>query len=211
MGTSICRPACPSVCACHKRYCCFLLHNSISHRAGGYEFKFIDAPHPDDYCVICLLPARDPQQTRCECAKLYCKSCYDKQRSTAGACPTCRQPLDAFPDCNISRRTRSLKVRCTTSGCPWVKELGLLEAHLKICGYVLMPCGNGCGDHSVRDKLPWHYTEVCPLRQYTCVLCEEVGTYKEMISSHLDVCSDAIVLCPNSGCGANIKRRDVVS
>ena len=102
-------------------------------------------------------------------------------------------------------------MKCTTSGCPWVKELGLLEAHLKICGYVLMPCANGCGDHSVRDKLQWHYTEVCPLRQYTCVHCKEVGTYKEMISSHLDVCPDAIVPCPNSGCGANIKRRDITS
>ena len=115
-----------------------------------------------------------PQQTRCECAKLYCKSCYDKQRSTAGTCPTCRQPLDAFPDRNISRRVRSLKVKCTTSAdCSWVNELRLLDEHLNTCGYVLMPCGNGCGDHSVRDKLLHHYTEVCPLRQYTCVHCKE--------------------------------------
>ena len=40
---------------------------------------------------------------------------------------------------------------------------------------------------------------------------KEVGTYKEMISSHLDVCLDVIVPCPNSGCGANIKLRDITS
>ena len=103
-------------------------------------------------------------------------------------------------------------MKCTTSAdCPWVNELRLLDEHLNTCGYVLMPCGNGCGDHSVRDKLHHHYTEVCPLRQYTCVHCKEVGTYKEIISSHLDVCPDAIVPCPNSGCGANIKRRDITS
>ena len=182
-----------------------------THSAGGYDYDFVDVPHPDDYCAICLLPARDPQQTRCECAKLYCRSCYDKQRSSAGTCPTCRQPLDAFPDRNISRRVRSLRVKCTAStDCPWVNELRLLEEHIKMCGYVLIPCSNGCGHCTVRDMLLYHCTEVCPLRQYTCVHCKGVGTYKDMISFHLDVCPDAMVACPNRGCGTNLKRKDMV-
>ena len=100
-------------------------------------------------------------------------------------------------------------MKCTNSDCPWVNELGLLEAHRKTCGYVLMPCANGCGGHSNRDKLHYHYTEVCPLRRHVCIHCKEVGTYKEITSSHLDVCPDALVACPNSGCGASIKKRDI--
>ena len=68
------------------------------HSVGGYDCECVDVPRHDDYCVICLLPARDPQQTKCECAKLYCKSCYDKLKSTSGKCPTCHQPMDAFPN-----------------------------------------------------------------------------------------------------------------
>ena len=98
---------------------------------GGYGCEFVDVPHDDDHCVICLHPARDPQQTKCECARLYCKSCYDKLKTTSMTCPTCRQPLDAFPDRNIARRVKGLRVKCTSTGCPWINELGSLNDHLQ--------------------------------------------------------------------------------
>ena len=107
---------------------------------GGYECEFVDVPHDDDHCIICLLPARDPQQTKCECAKLYCKSCYDKLKTTSRTCPTCRQPLDAFPDGNIARRVKGLRVKCTSTGCPWINELGLLGKHLEECPYETISC-----------------------------------------------------------------------
>ena len=74
-----------------------------------------------------------------------------------------------------------------------------------------MPCANGCGDLSIRCKLQYHCNEVCPHRQYACVHCKKGGTYKEMTGSHLDVCPDAIVPCPNSGCESNIRRQDITS
>ena len=126
------------------------------HSDGGYEKEFVDVPHHDGYCVICLLPARDPQQTKCECAKLYCKSCYDKLKCTSGTCPTCRQPLDAFHDRNIARRVKGMRVKCTTAGCPWVNELGSLEKHLERCGFVLIPCTNGCKEQIMREQLDLH-------------------------------------------------------
>ena len=171
----------------------------------------MDVPHDDDHCVICLFPARDPQQTKCECAKLYCKSCYDKQEITSRTCPTCHQPLDAFPDRNIARRIKGLRVKCTSTGCPWRNQLGLLNEHLQTCGYVNVLCPNGCKQHIVRDKQLKHCAEECPLRKYMCKHCKAEGPYKEMIGGHLDKCPDLMVPCPNSGCEVSIKRKDMAS
>ena len=178
---------------------------------GGYECEFVDVPHDDDHCVICLLPARDPQQTKCECAKLYCKSCYDKLKTTSETCPTCRQPLDAFPDRNIARRIKGLRVKCTSTGCPWINELGSLNDHLQTCGYVLVLCSNGCKQRIVCDKHLLHCTEECPLRRHMCKHCRAEGPYKEMIGGHLAKCPDLMVPCPNSGCEVSIKRKDMAS
>ena len=76
---------------------------------------------------------------------------------------------------------------------------------------VLVPCSNGCGDCIARGKLLYHCNEVCPLRLYTCAHCNEEGIYKEMISGHLDVCPDIMIHCPNSRCGARVKRKDSAS
>ena len=178
---------------------------------GGYGCEFVDVPHDDDHCVICLLPARDPQQTKCECARLYCKSCYDKLKTTSETCPTCRQPLDAFPDRNIARRIKGLRVKCTSTGCPWINELGSLHDHLQTCGYVLVLCSNGCKEYILRDKHLLHCVEQCPLRRHMCEHCKAEGPYKEMIGGHLDKCPDLMVPCPNSGCEVSIKRKDMAS
>ena len=177
---------------------------------GGYGCEFVDVPHDDDHCVICLHPARDPQQTKCECARLYCKSCYDKLKTTSRTCPTCRRPLDAFPDRNIARRIKGLRVKCTSTGCPWINELGSLDDHLQTCGYKLVSCAYGCGDQVIRNNLHLH-TEVCLLRKHRCEHCKAEGPYKEMIGGHLDKCPDLMVPCPNSGCEVSIKRKDMAS
>ena len=179
---------------------------------AGYECEFVDIPTDDDHCIICLLPARDPQQTKCECAKLYCKSCYDKLKTTSRACPTCRQPLDAFHDRMSARRVKGLRVKCTSTGCPWINELGSLNDHLVTCGYVLVLCSNGCEQHIVRDKHLLHCAEDCPLRKHMCEHCKAEGPYKEMIAGgHLDKCPDLMVPCPNSGCEIRTKRKDMAS
>ena len=183
----------------------------VSHSDRGYEYEFVDVPADDDHCAICLLPARDPQQTKCECAKLYCKSCYDKLKTSSETCPTCRQPLDAFPDRNSDRRIKGLRVKCTSTGCPWINKLESLKAHLETCGYVLVLCSNGCKQHIVREKHLMHCAVECPLRTHVCKHCKAEGPYKEMIGGHLAKCPDLMVPCPNSGCEVNIKRKDMAS
>eukprot|EP00731_Ephydatia_muelleri_P025178 Em0017g261a len=179
------------------------------HRSGGYECDFIDAPHNDDYCIICLLPARDPQQTKCNCAKLLCKSCYEKQKGIAGTCPMCRKRLDAFPDRNISRRLNALRVKCTSAGCPWENELGMLNGHIDNCEYVVTDCTNGCKSSHRRCDLKHHLMEECPLRQYVCDHCNDKGVYVDMTGKHLKVCPNIMVRCAKTGCMASVARKDL--
>ena len=196
-----------SWCRFYKSICVFC----YSDGDGGYGCEFVDVPHDDDHCVICLLPARDPQQTKCECAKLYCKSCYDKLKTTSGTCPTCRQPLDAFPDRKSARKVTGLRVKCTFKGCPWINELRLLYDHLGKCGYMLVSCAHGCGDQVIRDSLHFHHTEECLLRRHRCEHCNAEGPYKDMIGGHLDECPDLMIPCPNSECEVSTKRKDMAS
>ena len=61
--------------------------------AGGYDYKFIDAP-PDRYvCNICHLPSRCLYLTIC-CGHVFCKSCLDNAKkataTTESVCPVCR-------------------------------------------------------------------------------------------------------------------------
>ena len=102
-------------------------------------------------------------------------------------------------------------MKCTSTGCPWINELGSLNDHLQTCGYVLVLCSNGCKQHIVRDKLLLHCAEECPLRRHMCKHCKAEGPYKEMIGGHLDKCPDLMVPCPNSGCEVSIKRKDMAS
>ena len=102
-------------------------------------------------------------------------------------------------------------MKCTSTGCPWINELGSLNDHLHTCGYVLVLCSKGCKQHIVRDKHLLHCAEECPLRRHMCKHCKAEGPYKEMIGGHLDKCPDLIVPCPNSGCEVSIKRKDMAS
>ena len=104
-----------------------------------------------------------------------------------------------------------MRVKCTSTGCPWINELGSLNDHLQTCGYVLVLCSNGCKQHIVRDKHLLHCAEECPLRRHRCKHCKEEGPYKKMIGGHLDKCPDLMVPCPNSGCEVRVKRNDMAS
>eukprot|EP00731_Ephydatia_muelleri_P025535 Em0017g618a len=170
--------------------------------------------NPSGYCALqhqqgARLPARDPQQTKCDCAKILCRSCYEKQKGVAGTCPTCRKQLDAFPDRNISRRLKALKVKCNTEGCPWENELGMLDDHIANCEYVITECTNGCQSSLCLCDLEHHLMEECPLRQYICEHCTDQGLYAYMIGEHLNVCPDIMVPCANEGCKAHMARKDL--
>ena len=70
--------------------------------------------------------------------------------TTSEKCPTCCQPLDAFHDRNSARRIKGMRVKCTSTGCPWINELGSLEKHLE--WYVLVFCSSGCKQYIVHNK-----------------------------------------------------------
>ena len=179
------------------------------HRCGGYEYEFVDPPNPNEICGICFLPVRDPQQTKCVCAKVYCRSCYDKQKNTAGTCPTCRQTFEVFPDQNMNRRVKGLRIKCISTNCQWVNELHLLDNHLKSCEYMLLPCVNGCGNKIIRSEAIVHQRNVCPLRQYTCEYCKKKGIYNEIIGPHIDECPEVVISCPNVGCETSSIRKNM--
>ena len=111
---------------------------------GGYDYKFVDAVNRDDYCAVCQLPARDPQQTKCECAKLFCKSCYDQYYDAqprcnargvpAAKCPTCGQTRGIFSEKRTAKRIKECKIKCPSTNCPWINQLNIVDDHLTTCG-----------------------------------------------------------------------------
>lgn len=187
--------------------------SDLKELCGGYECHFVgDIPH-DLICAICLLPARDPQQTTCECGKIYCTVCLNTLRTISGRCPTCRQTLETFLDRASGRRVKALKVMCTyrDHACQWAGDLDQLEEHKLRCEYAEVQCTNDCGQTLLRGTLSAHLAESCPLRDYTCPHCQQVGKYHDVTGSHMGECPDVRVDCPNPGCGFNTERKNMAS
>ena len=178
-------------------------------RIGGYDYDFVD-PVPEDLeCAICLFPVRDPEQTRCSCAKLYCHSCLSRQKVITGKCPTCREPLDSFPDGASARRVRRLVVKCSNKNCSWQNELGNLDEHLGRCEYALVRCSLGCGEEVPRGELSSHIEGTCILRRFECPHCGATGTYLHVTGEHLEQCPRVKVACAKPGCGLMVERGDM--
>ena len=105
-------------------------------RMAGYDKLFIEQPSDELICLICQMVARDPQQSKCKCGRIYCKSCVQKLKgSYSNKCPTCRRTLETFEDNLSCRRIQALMVKCDNeeAGCMWEGELGSLDRHLKVC------------------------------------------------------------------------------
>ena len=191
------------------------MQEGTEQHSSGYDYEFECDPPQELCCLICLLPARDPQQARCGCASLYCLACVQTWRKASPLCPTCKQALDTFPDGLSSRRIRALKVKCRLepNKCPWVGELGEHEAHLKKCDYAPVPCPNLCGETVARGNLGPHTSDVCVMRQYVCPQCGEAGPYLRVVDpAHLEgECPGRVVACPNPGCSTLLERRHLDS
>ena len=63
----------------------------------GYDHKFMDPVPNELLCLICLLPARDPQQSTC-CGKVFCEACVNELKKHSNKCPGCRGDMNCFPD-----------------------------------------------------------------------------------------------------------------
>ena len=114
------------------------------------------------------------------------------------------------------REIKALEVKCNYQdrGCQWVGELGNLETHLLSCGYTLVRCTNKCKIDShvtevMKKDLQDHLTNKCPKRQYQCPHCKESGEHHERTTSHLEICPQFEVPCPNDECRLSIPRCEV--
>lgn len=139
-----------------------LLQNKSEAMSGKVEF--VDQVPLKLICSICREPAKDPQQTRCTCSKLYCFACIQSLKQTSNKCPICRKDLEAFPDGISSRRLKSLRVKCSNShaGCLWVSEWASLEHHIKTCPKVQIDCPYtkvGCTFECTKECMPDHIKE----------------------------------------------------
>ena len=61
--------------------------DDLSLTSGGYDCDFVNDVTASLQCLICTLPARDPQQVSC-CGKIFCLSCLDiLKKSKSNSCP----------------------------------------------------------------------------------------------------------------------------
>ncbi len=182
----------------------------MASEVGGYDNNFVDTPPDELTCLICHSVARDPQQISC-CAKLYCRMCLDEVKRQSNKCPTCRQPINSFSDKLSHRRIKALKVSCDNkgNGCTWIGELSNLDAHSTGCEFSIVSCPNKCLTLLLRRDVKSHIESMCPLRDYTCPLCDKQGKYCIITTTHLERCPNVVVQCPNKGCSTDMKRRYV--
>ena len=66
-------------------------------KENGYDHKFVEPVPNELLCLICLLAARDPQQSTC-CGKVFCETCVDELKKHSNKCPGCRGDMNYFPD-----------------------------------------------------------------------------------------------------------------
>ena len=101
--------------------------------AGGFEHQFVSTPPDRVVCKICHLPSRDSHLTVC-CGHVFCKSCLDGLENAKSRfsyfCPICRsEDFVTFPDKQIDREVRNLRVYCTNKGrgCEWQGEVNYID------------------------------------------------------------------------------------
>ena len=111
------------------------------------------------------------------------------------------------------QEVKSLKVMCSNSenGCGWVGELRSLDDHLTTCEYALLHCPNKCMEKKrkkcvLRCDLDQHLTHECPNRQYQCPHCKHTGRYRNITTTHFEICSKVKTPCPNSECKVSVLR-----
>lgn len=178
---------------------------------GGYDCRFVEQPPDDLLCLICTFVARDPQQLTC-CGRVFCEKCIVRHRASTPKCPNCSRMISNFPDSRSDRQIKALRVHCNNYGlgCPWTGELRHLSAHEKWCTFARVECPNKCSEVVLRMTLKEHAESKCPRRRFKCPHCHQYGTYRAIMSVHIEECPEITVPCPN-GCIVSIIRRELES
>ncbi|KAJ1486644.1 hypothetical protein T484DRAFT_1890298 [Baffinella frigidus] len=85
-------------------------------------------------------------------------------------------------------------------GCPWKGQVGQLEAHSKVCGWVPVKCPNeGCTESPRRKDLSEHSAR--------CGTCRHCNTQKHCrsLAEHEASCPAAEIECPNESKGCRVR------
>jgi len=181
-------------------------HNS----SIGYECELVGPAKDDLVCKICHLPAREACRTNC-CGQIFCTACIATYTSSDGHtdhCPYCRnQEYHVFLDEKTDHCVLGLKVYCPNKvqGCTWVGELRDMERHLdksedgndSCCQFVEVQCRYLCGKTMQRISLLEHIQSECELRRVNCKYCGLSDSYKFITGTHLNLCPNYVLQCPN--------------
>lgn len=84
-----------------------------------------------------------------------------------------------------------------------------LAAHLNNCPLQSVQCSNGCEVQVLRKQLEGHLMDDCVRRQVACEYCKTVDSFEEITGSHLGVCSQFPLDCPNKCSDQKILRQDL--
>ena len=77
--------------------------------------------------------------------------------------------------------------------------------HEQQCKYVLLECGNSCGEKVQRILMDEHQTQHCSKRLVECLYCSDSLRFDD-VNLHLRHCPEVTINCPN-GCQTEITRR----
>ena len=109
------------------------------------------------------------------------------------------------------RDIQALHVKCSNAerNCEWEGTVDMLEKHVAVCEFALVPCPKKCKDdggkvkHFLKKNIDDHARRDCPNRDYACKHCGKKSTYAEITQVHDKECHLKLVNCPNE-CSATI-------
>ncbi|GFT31797.1 e3 ubiquitin-protein ligase PDZRN3-B [Trichonephila clavipes] len=143
----------------------------------AYQVDYFDPP-PDEelICSICRSVFCDPVQSPCN--HVFCRSCINKWLENNRNCPICRKRTTRYTVQEvlplIKNMIMKLNLRCHNMerGCEEKFPLEASEAHLKVCVYETVRCGNRpCKEMLFRKDMPDHELKNCPHRYIRCQTC----------------------------------------
>ncbi len=145
--------------------------------------RFVDRASVEDFiCPICLSVVKDPVVEHMDCAKIFCKTCFDQHELRSTKCP----------NCNIETKGRTRGMN------PLVRE--------KIYMKLLLRCSNrGCSETMCLSELPMHKT-VCPFRPLPCTYCLKMVYPDKITKHHSTTCKAFPITCTIPGCKMTVPR-----
>jgi len=157
-------------------------------------------------CPLCCEVFTQVVESPC-CHKCFCYKCISDWISRSQNCPDCRKSLSSveklIPNIPFQRLVDELPAICDNSslGCKDRITRGILQEHLKKCGFMMVKCqwgGEQCPE-LLRKDYDLHKKD-CTYRSVACKQCTmEVIFYQ--LEKHIDIeCPNTIIKCTHPDC-----------